>query len=58
MLKKLLESYKSELDKEFIKAGEEYQQAQIWYSNTKFWAVISICACVLSISVLFLKEVF
>lgn len=58
MLKKLLESYKSELDKEFIKAGEEYHQTQIWYSNTKFWAVISICACVVSISVFFLKEFF
>jgi ElaB/YqjD/DUF883 family membrane-anchored ribosome-binding protein len=57
MLKQLLESYKKELDKEFIKAGAEYKQAQIWYSNTKFWALISVCACVVSISFLFLKEI-
>ncbi len=40
----LSESYKSHLNTEFLKAGQEYQKAQKWYKLTKFWSIGSVLA--------------
>ncbi|MBU1345305.1 MAG: hypothetical protein KKE44_26650 [Proteobacteria bacterium] len=41
----LSDSYKGQLDPEFLKAGQEYQKAQKWYRATKFWGIGCFIAC-------------
>lgn len=43
----LSDTYKNQLDPEFIKAGQEYQKAKKWYKKTKIWAIGAICISIL-----------
>jgi len=52
----LSDSYKSHLNVEFLKAGQEYQKAQKMYKYTKIWAIgaafVTILTCII---IFFLK---
>ncbi|MBU2483363.1 MAG: hypothetical protein KJ760_19940 [Proteobacteria bacterium] len=51
----LFDNYKTQLDTEFIKAHQEYKNAQKWYRKMKFWAIATIIITVLIFTVFFLK---
>ena len=43
----IADSYKTSLNQEFLKAGQEYQKAQKWYKKIKYLCIGSVAACLI-----------
>lgn len=43
----IADTYKTALNQEFLKAGQEYQKAQKWYKKIKYLCIGSIAACLI-----------